>query len=473
MNKKIYYTGIFFTGLCMIMGLLRCLLHFQFQFQVFFRQSFLPWMIVSSAASLILLLILWKYYRYKKYRFAAGTLLVVIIAFISSFAGDYTFLTTTRMQGLSQLTQAIYSTTLAIHFISLIFSRARERRWLLIAGITGICLLIIMWPIRLMSWDNTSLQSKILWTRIIVWTYLLSELSLIFFLLNYISEIRLLQTGSGAKTIRPFEKYTMGVLGVTILAICFVFGLNLVNKKEASPTNLSEIKEDDRMAAHFFEARNYVNSSGDTMRYRLMKPLDYDPKKKYPLLVCLHHGGGNGTDNIRQIITSPVAQVMELLDNRKKYPAFLFVPQCPRGSSWGNVPGQPAMDDLVFETMASLEKEFSIDSKRRYVTGESLGGLGTWHFLCARPDLFAAGIAVSGGGDPALAKNIIHIPVWAFHGSKDKNVPVQYDRDMIAAIKKAGGHPLYTEYPDKAHNPWDKARFTPGLYDWLFAQKRN
>jgi hypothetical protein len=34
---------------------------------------------------------------------------------------------------------------------------------------------------------------------------------------------------------------------------------------------------------------------------------------------------------------------------------------------------------------------------------------------------------------------------------------------MIAAIKKAGGHPKYTEYPDEEHNIWDKVSRTPGL----------
>ncbi|MCW3112906.1 MAG: peptidase-like protein, partial [Segetibacter sp.] len=52
-------------------------------------------------------------------------------------------------------------------------------------------------------------------------------------------------------------------------------------------------------------------------------------------------------------------------------------------------------------------------------------------------------------------------------------VPVNGSRDMIAAIKKAGGHPLYTEYKGEGHNIWDKVSGTQGLWDWLFAQQRN
>ena len=64
------------------------------------------------------------------------------------------------------------------------------------------------------------------------------------------------------------------------------------------------------------------------------------------------------------------------------------------------------------------------------------------------------------------------MPVWAFHGAKDKNVPVSGSRDIISAIQKAGGHPKYTEYPNEAHNIWNNVIETPGLWAWLFAQKK-
>ena len=126
---------------------------------------------------------------------------------------------------------------------------------------------------------------------------------------------------------------------------------------------------------------------------------------------------------------------------------------------------------LVYETINALA-EPGIDVKRRYVTGVSRGGYGTWQFICNRPDMFAAAMPVSGAGDPELASKVVNMPIWAFHGAKDRNVPVSGSRDMITAIKKAGGHPEYTEYPDEEHNIWDKVSETPGLWNWLFAQKR-
>jgi len=86
--------------------------------------------------------------------------------------------------------------------------------------------------------------------------------------------------------------------------------------------------------------------------------------------------------------------------------------------------------------------------------------------------LFAAAIPVAGGGNPARAPKALDVAVWAFHGKNDKNVPVEGSRNMIRALERAGGHPKYTEFPDKGHNIWYDVSTTPGLLDWLFAQKR-
>jgi len=51
-------------------------------------------------------------------------------------------------------------------------------------------------------------------------------------------------------------------------------------------------------------------------------------------------------------------------------------------------------------------------------------------------------------------------------------VPAHESRRMVAAIRKAGGRPRYTEYPRKMHKIWDSAYFEPGLMAWTFRQSR-
>jgi predicted esterase len=128
---------------------------------------------------------------------------------------------------------------------------------------------------------------------------------------------------------------------------------------------------------------------------------------------------------------------------------------------------------LTLEVLDQLRKEFSLDDHRLYITGLSMGGYGTWDVIARHPKLFAAAVPVCGGGDENNAPLIKDIPIWCFHGGADPTVPTERSRNMIKALKDAGGNPKYTEYPGVGHNSWDKAYSEPELPKWLFAQKRD
>ncbi|MFN2439957.1 MAG: phospholipase, partial [Chitinophagaceae bacterium] len=50
-----------------------------------------------------------------------------------------------------------------------------------------------------------------------------------------------------------------------------------------------------------YEKHWYVHK-GDTMPYRLLLPENYDPAKKYPLILFLHGAGERGNDNELQLV---------------------------------------------------------------------------------------------------------------------------------------------------------------------------
>ena len=127
---------------------------------------------------------------------------------------------------------------------------------------------------------------------------------------------------------------------------------------------------------------------------------------------------------------------------------------------------------LVLELIDAVRKDYPVDPKRIYITGLSMGGFGTWDVLARRPDLFAAAVPICGGADETTAPTMATIPIWAFHGAKDPAVKVSRTRNMIEALKKAGGEPKYTEYPDVGHNSWVPAFKDPEMMKWLFAQKK-
>jgi len=228
-----------------------------------------------------------------------------------------------------------------------------------------------------------------------------------------------------------------------------------------------------------FEAGTFEHQ-GRKLLYRLLKPQDYDPQQKYPLVLFLHGAGERGDDNQAQL--KHVVRIFVTEENRRKYPCFVLAPQCPRGEKWAEVhwgapthtqPSEsaPAMD-LTLRLIQSLVEEYSIDRDRLYVTGLSMGGYGTWDVIARHPDLFAAAVPMCGGGDEKTAERIAGLPIWNFHGADDRVVPPSRSRNMIAALKEAGAKPRYTEYPDCGHNCWDRAAAEPELLPWLFGQRR-
>ncbi len=229
-----------------------------------------------------------------------------------------------------------------------------------------------------------------------------------------------------------------------------------------------------------FEARSY--NSHWTMPYRLFRP---PTNKRVPLVLYLHGSGGLGDDNLKQLGLGNTfgTRVWLIPENQERNPCYVVVPQTDRGwarydlsqPSDGPARMLPGLGDgarMALEIVAALCREFQIDEQRIYITGQSMGGAGTWHMTAQRPKLFAAAVACCGSPTLEDATQSIATPLWNFHGDGDQSVPVIVSRDRIAALRKAGGHPLSTEYAGVGHNVWEWAYTEPELIKWVFAQSR-
>jgi predicted peptidase len=254
----------------------------------------------------------------------------------------------------------------------------------------------------------------------------------------------------------------------TIFAPLYIFILLCI----AFQSRISAQNESD------FEKNIFISGTSDTLQYRLLKPVSMDTSKKYPIVLFLHGAGERGNDNAIQLKNGAINFASSL--NRKLFPCYLVAPQCANGYRWVEVdwklpshiqPEKPSV--YMSRTMMlldSLTKVLNIDTSRIYITGLSMGGFGTWDAISRWPDKFAAAVPVCGGGDTAKAELIKNIPIWAFHGGADKVVMTSRSRDMIAAIKKAGGDPKYTEYPNTGHNAWTSTYGNIEMLQWLFSQ---
>jgi predicted peptidase len=188
-----------------------------------------------------------------------------------------------------------------------------------------------------------------------------------------------------------------------------------------------------RERTSLFQKRHYQSLTGlASMDYYILKPSDYNPQHKYPLVVALHGASGHAWG----------AYVLSLPPMQQAYPAFVLVPRAKFVGSWENA-------------------------------GYSMGGFGTFGMVAEYPELFAAAAPLCGGGEGKDAVKMIRTPLWAFHGTQDDNIPVKESRDMTQAIKWAGGKQVYfTEFPTLGHNVWNQVYQSPEFWNWMFNQRR-
>jgi predicted peptidase len=223
-----------------------------------------------------------------------------------------------------------------------------------------------------------------------------------------------------------------------------------------------------------------------SLPYRILWPENLNQSEKYPVVLFLHGAGERGNDNEMQL-----AHGSKLFsDSISNYPSIIIFPQCPSDDYWSNVEidkdqngnrnfifqedGTPTRSmQLVMDLMDSIRQLEVVDQNRFYVLGLSMGGMGTFELLNHRPTMFAAGVSICGGANPAIAKNFANnASLWVFHGGKDDVVPFKYSQEMVDAIKREGGLVKFTLFPEANHNSWDSTFAQPDLLKWLYSQKK-
>ena len=165
---------------------------------------------------------------------------------------------------------------------------------------------------------------------------------------------------------------------------------------------------------NLFENKFFVLKN-DTLNYRILKPLNYDPAKQYPVHLFLHGAGERGDDNKSQLIHG--GKLFLKKDNRLKYNSWVIFPQCPINDRWpslttdswdnnndyfpnNNEINQPNKTlELVIKFMDQFIEKKQVNKQRIYISGLSMGGMGTFEMLHRRPDMFAAATPICGNGN--------------------------------------------------------------------------
>lgn len=350
MPRNFYFSTIILTAIYTVLILFKSILYLVLGVHTSNPSSIGGWFTFELLTWLVWSVILLKYYHSHKYSFVFWALIISIAASVFHFFSFLQLIQTREILSYHIIAIIVSLVASILYAIALISSGTGKKRWLRIAGIVLLVEGLIMVSAIIWAMNSTSFMQSGMLTRIEQWVALAGTLVPIAFILHFLQEKKASITASVSNqeswvsTIN-FAVFILAMGGLYFCSILVLDSLNINKNTRQADANLKKLAEP-------FEAGFYINNHNDTLRYRLLKPINYDSTKQYPLVVCLHGSSGSGIDNVKQIASSLPVPLLSKPVNRAKYPAFLFVPQCPMGSTWGGIPNIPAIDSLVFEAIA-------------------------------------------------------------------------------------------------------------------------
>lgn len=243
-----------------------------------------------------------------------------------------------------------------------------------------------------------------------------------------------------------------------------------------------------------YKDANYKNKK---LMYNLYVPKNYDPSKKYPMVLFMHDSSVNSNNTTKTLTQGLGAVVWAEPSEQTKNECFVLAPQYTSIIANDDSETTEQMD-ITVDLVKNLEKQYSIDSNRIYNTGQSMGGMTSIAMDIKYSDMFAASLLVACQWDvnkviPMAKKNLwivvsegdskakpgmdsitealkkqgatVSKATWSAEASKD--VLANDVSKMLASncsinytVFKGGNH-MYT---------WKYAYTIEGVRDWLFKQ---
>lgn len=224
-----------------------------------------------------------------------------------------------------------------------------------------------------------------------------------------------------------------------------------------------------------------ANDGETDLYYRLVKPLNFDPEKKYPVVVYVYGGPHSqmvdnswmGQARGWDIFMAEKGYIVFTIDNRGT---------SNRGIDFENITHRQLGVVETQDQMTGVEYLKSlpyVDADRIGVHGWSYGGFMTLNLMLRHPETFKVGVA---GGpvtdwkyyeimygerymdspqeNPEGYKSTSMVEragdlkgrLLLIHGDEDPTVVLQHNLDFIASAIKKGTHPDLFIYPGQGHN---------------------
>ena len=253
--------------------------------------------------------------------------------------------------------------------------------------------------------------------------------------------------------------------------------------------------------------------TGTSIKYNLYIPKNYDKNKKYPLVLFMHDKGVLSEDTKTALFQGNGATSFATPEEQARHEAFVLAPQYSRQVVDDNGDITSDLDATVNLIRDYLISKYSINEKKLYATGQSMGGMMAIVMNYKYPELFAASYLVACQWNPkevsTMAKNNLWITVStgdakAYPGmnaitselikrgatvAKDNWRADYTDAQFLEGARKVIAQKSNIKYTtlEKGTNPylpkdanpglehsgtWKVAYNIPGIKDWMFLQSK-
>ncbi|TGE34981.1 hypothetical protein E4K67_27755 [Desulfosporosinus fructosivorans] len=240
------------------------------------------------------------------------------------------------------------------------------------------------------------------------------------------------------------------------------------------------------------------NYNNEKLMYNLYVPKNYDPSKKYPLVLFMHDAGVVSNNPTNTLTQGLGAVIWATPSEQAKNECFVLAPQYTSVIADDSSTTTELMD-ITVDLVKELEKQYSIDPNRLYNTGQSMGGMTSIAMDIKYPDMFAASLLVACQWDPTKVTPMAKDNLWIIVSEGDSKASPGMDA-ITEALKKqgatvsskatwnaeasaaelstdvsnmlaAGCNINYTVFKNGSHRyTWQYAYTIEGVRDWLFKQ---
>jgi predicted peptidase len=201
--------------------------------------------------------------------------------------------------------------------------------------------------------------------------------------------------------------------------------------------------------------------------YAVVLPKGYSSSNEsWPAILYLHGLGEVGDDLSRLVERGLLAEIRDGLE----IPFIVIAPQALYTDQYQD--GWKRNEGDILKVLADAQQRYRIDADRIYLTGISMGGIGSFYMSSQHPELFAAVAPIAGEGKTAWVAEYHGLPFWVFHGVKDDVISIDGAQEMVDQMEADSVDVRFTPYPDAEHDSWTPTYRNLELYRWFLTHRR-